>query len=303
MTKKDEEEFAEFLNSLSAPMRQKINQQQLQESEIEHREFKQAIERGVCYLCEQPISLAPKGRPCLHSLLRPIGIGKSEILDTIKRHGFFRTQTYLRWVANAEAFGRNINDLPEEGTGKKFEVTIRYKKIEWSFSCSDSDYVGHRNHRYPHFHFQMREEARQFINFNDEHIPFLKDEIFAIEAMRKYPDKVKTKFLFGEGMNDILLDETVEELISIPRSTETKSENAAFKLDSFAIADEGTTISGDDLYEIIQEAKAKKVPVASLLHKLPNANVRVVVTPGPGVVEQAVRSGGRRKNKPTSSGA
>jgi hypoxanthine-guanine phosphoribosyltransferase len=57
------------------------------------------------------------------------------------------------------------------------------------------------------------------------------------------------------------------------------------------MAEEGKTISGDDLYEIIQEAKAKNVTVASLMHKLPNTQTRVFVTPGPGVVEQAPRSG------------
>ena len=55
------------------------------------------------------------------------------------------------------------------------------------------------------------------------------------------------------------------------------------------------TISGNDLYELIQEAKTKNVTIASLMHKLPNAQSKIIVTPGPGVVEQAPRSG-RKKN-------
>ena len=54
--------------------------------------------------------------------------------------------------------------------------------------------------------------------------------------------------------------------------------------------EEGKAIRGEDLYEIIQEAKTKGVTVASLIHKLPNAQTRVIVSPGPGVVEQAPRN-------------
>jgi hypoxanthine-guanine phosphoribosyltransferase len=57
------------------------------------------------------------------------------------------------------------------------------------------------------------------------------------------------------------------------------------------MADEGTTMRGEDIYNIIQEAKAKGVTVSSLAHKLPNAKTRVIVSLGPGVVEQAPRTG------------
>jgi hypoxanthine-guanine phosphoribosyltransferase len=63
------------------------------------------------------------------------------------------------------------------------------------------------------------------------------------------------------------------------------------------MAEEGKTISGEDLYQIIKEAKAKGVKVASLIHKLPNSRTQVVITPGPGVVEQAPRA--RRKKETT----
>jgi hypothetical protein len=37
--------------------------------------------------------------------------------------------------------------MTEEGTGTKlFELTIRYKNLEWSISCSESDYLGHEAH-------------------------------------------------------------------------------------------------------------------------------------------------------------
>ena len=78
-------------------------------------------------------------------------------------------------------------------------------------------------------------------------------------------------------------------------------DDASLKLDTIAMAEDGATISGDDLYEIIQEAKAKGVTVASLMHKLKNAKTRVLVTPGPGVVEQALRTGRKKGAKPAAS--
>jgi len=141
----------------------------------------------------------------------------------------------------------------------------------------------------------MRIDKRPFIDYNDFHVPFGETEIINIEAMRSLPEVFKGKFFFGEGMDDVLNDEMVEHIVNATVEGEP-SEEAPFKIDTLAIAEEGKTISGDDLYEIIQEAKAKGVTIASLMHKLPNAHARVIVTPGPGVVEQAPRSG-RKKNK------
>ncbi len=91
----------------------------------------------------------------------------------------------------------------------------------------------------------------------------------------------------------VLNDETVDHIVNatVPGRA---SDEAPFKIDTIAMAEEGKTISGDDLYELIQEAKAKNVTVASLMHKLPNAKARVIVTPGPGVVELALRTGRRK---------
>lgn len=126
-------------------------------------------------------------------------------------------------------------------------------------------------------------------------MPFTDEDIMGIETKRRLPDIVKHKFPGGEGMSEVLNDQTLEALVADGRSTNSE-DDAALHLDTIVIADEGATISGDDLYEIFQEAKAKGVTVASLMHKLPikNASARVFVTPGPGVVEQAQRTGRKR---------
>lgn len=210
--------------------------------------------------------------------------------------GLFQIQSYLRWVANQAGFAKNINDLEDEGTESKIiEVTIRYENLEWALSCSESDFLGHeasKNANHPHYHFQMRVDRRQFINYNDFHLPLSEMDIINIEVMQIAPRKFKPKFIFGEGIQDVLIDEALEEIVNAPLEGES-TEDAPFKLDTIAIAEEGKTISGDDLYQIIQEAKAKGKTVASLMHKLPNAKSRTFVSPGPGVVEQAPRS--RRK--------
>lgn len=73
--------------------------------------------------------------------------------------------------------------------------------------------------------------------------------------------------------------------------------NSPFKLDSLIVLDEGKTINRDELSEIIEEANAKGVPVASLLHKLSNCHPQVIISPGPGVIEQAPRSGRKKGEK------
>ena len=74
------------------------------------------------------------------------------------------------------------------------------------------------------------------------------------------------------------------------------SDDAPFSIDSFACAEEGKEIKGEDLYGLIQEAKEKGVTVASLIHKLPNTDTKVIVSPGPGVVEQAPRTPRKKKS-------
>ncbi len=234
--------------------------------------------------------------PPVNSDPRAKGKSFAKFLES-QHYGYYQIQSFLRWVANQEGFTRNINDLPDEGTGTKlFEATIKYKNLEWAFSCAESDYQGHaasQHAKHQHYHFQMRLDQRPFINYSDFHVPFSEMDVINIEAMRARPDKIKQRYSFGEGMHDVLNDSTVEHIVNatVPGNA---TDEAPFKIDTIAMADEGKTISGDNLYEIIQEAKAKNVTVASLMHKLPNARTRVIVTPGPGVVEQAPRSGRKK---------
>jgi hypothetical protein len=291
--RKEGRDYARFLETLTPEQIAHGNEVDHNNAQAEFNRFVECFNAGVCYLCEKPLTSFSKKTPCPHWLMKPKGFKKNDLSAVAKEYGFYQIQSFLRWVANQDAFAKNINDISDEGTGKLFEVTIKWKNIEWSFSCAESDYQGHatsQHSKHQHYHFQMRIDRRPFINYSDFHLPFSKMDIINIEAMRARPEKMKQRFSFGEGMNDLLNDETIEHVVnsSVPADHEN---DGMFKLDSIVMADEGTTIKGDDLYALIQEAKQKGVTVASLMHKLPNARTRVIVTAGPGVVEQAPRGG------------
>jgi hypothetical protein len=282
------------LQSMSAEERDHISHQNVERTMEEYKEFLAAFQAQECYICGRPLSSFSKKLPCLHWLLKPKGFKKNDFPAVAEKFGFFPVQTYLRWVANTQAFAKNINDLAEEGTGAKLiEMTIRYRDLEWSFSCAPSDYEGHQTSqhaKYPHYHFQMRIGWRPFIDYSDFHVPFHEGDVLSLEAKRRLPEMVRHKFPHGEGMSEVLNDETAAALVAHGLAADNE-DDASLKLDTIVMADEGTTIRGEDLYNIIQEAKAKGVTVASLMHKLKNAKTQVIVTPGPGVVEQAPRAG------------
>ena len=290
------QDYARFLATLSVEEIAHGNSVNHTAAEAEFQRFHEHFGRESCYLCERPFASFSKKSPCAHWLLKPKGFKKNDLPAVAERYGFYQIQSFLRWVANQDGFAKNINDLPEEGTGSKlFEVTIKYKNLEWAFSCAESDYQGHatsQHAKHQHYHFQMRIDRRPFINYSDFHVPFSEMDVINIEAMRANP-KMKQRFSFGEGMNAVLSDETVEHIVNaaVPGDDE---DSAPFKLDSIAMAEEGKTIRGEDIYQLIQEAKAKGVTVASLMHKLPNARTQVIVTPGHGVVEQVPRSGRKK---------
>jgi hypothetical protein len=168
--------FAKFLESLPEEQRVHGNEVDRRAAEEEYQIFLEHFAKGSCYLCLKPLASFSKKSPCLHWLLNPKGFKKKDFPAIAKRYGYFQIQSFLRWVANRDDFARNINDLPEEGTdGKLFEVTIKYKRLEWAFSCAESDYEGHatsQHAKHQHYHFQMRIDRRPFINYSDFHLPF-----------------------------------------------------------------------------------------------------------------------------------
>ena len=146
----------------------------------------------------------------------------------------------------------------------------------------------------PHYHFQMRVSKQAFIRYNDFHVPFLDRDISMIEAARIAPETVRPSFAGAPGMSEVLRDDMLEQIVMGGMSGDGGEQAAPIGLSTIIVADEGTKISGDALAKIFEEAKRTRVSVTSLAHRLPNVNVRTIVSPGPGVVELAPRSGRKK---------
>jgi hypothetical protein len=132
--KEEGQRFADFLSSAPQTLIDEGNLVQRAEADSEHREFKEAYDQGKCYLCRDTLTSFNETNPCAHWLLNPVGFRKKKhFLMVTEKYGFHQLQGFLRWVGKEDHFLGNINDLPDEGTGKLREVTIRYKDFEWSF--------------------------------------------------------------------------------------------------------------------------------------------------------------------------
>jgi hypothetical protein len=266
----------------------------------EHKRFTEAFREGKCSFCGGDLTTFDEGKPCRHWLLNPNGFRKQYIQLLTKQHSQIALENYLRWVANEEAFAQNINDLADEGTGKLVELTIKYKDIEWSFSCSANDLAGHESgsalSQKPHYHFQMYVDGKPLIRYNDYHLPLSAGDVGFLEYMRSN-QKVRKRVSGGAGMSELLDESLLEHIVTMARSGETDedAEKAPVKLDTLIFADPGTTIKGEDIYNFIQAAKSEGVTATSKMRELENVKVQTIVSPGPGVVWQATRSGRKRK--------
>lgn len=293
--------FNKKLKEIPLKILQEKEAEQQKKNAKDFENLKSALENGNCYLCGHAISHFTTKKPCLHWLLKPKGFKKKHFPILYGNKSFRSINTYLRWVANTDKIAQNINDLIEEKDSSKFiEETIVYRGFEWSFSCSESDRTGHANaHKgsMPHYHFQMKEDGRVFINYNAFHIPFTDyDEYsFALEAGKF--DLIKNFRSFDAGMQT-LLDQiaNTDDFLDHLRYSENKAD-AALSTEFFIEADPGTTISGDEIAELLEERRRTGVSLGKLAKKLKNVTIHAIASPGTGVPEIAKRSGGRRNAK------
>jgi hypothetical protein len=293
--------FAKFLSEMSPELRARINERNRQVAAEEHKRFSEAFKTGQCCFCGDALTSFDHAKPCRHWLLNPAGFGKDHLELLAKQHSWKVLENYLRWVANEDAFAKNINDLADEGTGKLVELTIRYKNIEWSFSCSATDLSGHEgggeHSRRPHYHFLMYVDGKPFIRYNDFHLPLSAPDIGFLEYTRANPGKVQVRLVGGAGMNEVFDESMLEHIVNMARSgtSDDQAESAPIQLDTIVMAPPGKAIAGEDIYNLIQAAKAEGVTIASKMRNLQGASVQTFVSPGPGVVRQATRSGRKKR--------
>lgn len=289
------ERLARIFERMDEQARDEFTARQLAETDRQHARFQNAFREGSCYLCDERLDHFEEKKPCLHWLLRPTGFRKKHVPAMTAAYGMMQTQSWLRWVASEGAFARNITDTAEEN-GFVVQTTIRYDVYQWSISCGQTDFVGHGNQRFPHYHLQMWIDGRPFISYGDFHIRLHADEVAALTAIQATGGMVKSKFPHGESFEDLVAATSADWVIDAPVAEGNEAE-APFNISTVMIAKPGTTIRGEDLYDMFAKARETKVTIASLAREFPGAVSQSVVTPGPGVVEPAVRTPLRRGSK------
>jgi len=149
-------------------------------------------------LCDKPLKTISKDSPCLHWLLKRCKFKKKSFSKVFKIFNYYQIAGYLRWAAHLQDSLPNVNDEKSEGKlgGTIIQSTIKWKNIEWSFHCSESDYLGRpeTKHNYPHYHLQMNVDGQKFIHYNDFHIPFSESDRLMLSLINDKDSEVKHVF-------------------------------------------------------------------------------------------------------------
>lgn len=254
-------------------------------NDAEHRsqylKFIAGYRKEHCYLCDKDFKTISKETPCVHWLLRRGKFKNKDIVLIANKFGYINICAYLRWCANAERMVANINDIKEEAPdGKILSSTIRWRNIEWSFDCSPNDFAGHggSHSSFPHYHFQMRIDGRQFINFNDYHLPFNDLDLFVLR-LSKEPGMHFDFGSHGIGMQDAM-DIDPEDIINHTTYTEDEEE-AAFNIQTIIMAP-NNPIRGEEVFAAIEESKKTGRTMAAIFReKFEGTDVGVTSIIGP----------------------
>ncbi|WP_452228255.1 hypothetical protein [Lacinutrix sp. MEBiC02404] len=288
-------ELKDYLASLPPELVEKRNQEQIEENRQMFAEFKDAFSKSCCFLCGNKLETFYPDEPCFHWFLRPNGIRKKDFKTYLSEPiGFFRLESYLRWVATTENFIKNINDLESETSKSKIrEVTIKYQNIEWSLHYGKTDLEGHSNSKnanFPHFHLQMFIDDNPFIRFNDFHIPFSKYDLFDIKLMDEASDLIQFGHSQAPGMSVIEDEELLKEMDELMISSENM-DSATFNSQTMVTMPEGQTMSGEKLNEMFKENRETKVPLRHLMKKyFPEVKTVTQIEPADGFPDKKTRN-------------
>lgn len=299
--KHDIRQIEALAERLSPEERQRMNEEEVRRVKDEYARFLEAYAKNACYLCNTSLDERNPRELCPHWLLQPKGIKGRDIARVLTKFGYFRTQAFLRWLANQDGIARNINDLEgERDESKILETTITFRDLEWTFGFGKSDLEGHDTSAHaeaPHFHFQMRRSGRVVFGFSDHHCPFTDYDLFKVEIIRNQSRKIMHRFTFGEGMDDLLAPEMSDKIIGEAKTPNSPDE-AAVRIQTVLMSEDGSGIPMDEINAILQEAREKDVPIASLLHKLKaKTKHTTVITPAESVPEIAHRKKNRGKKR------
>lgn len=294
----DTEKYRRIFNSMSPEEIEEINRRSAEEHQKQAAAFKAGYKKGICYLCSKPFKTISKDNPCLHWLLRQCKFKKNDFPKLYSKYGYINIAAFIRWCANQEHLLSNINDLEDEKSDKKIlSYTVRWKNIEWTFDCSNNDFQGHQDNsiNYPHYHFQMRIDGRQFINFNDFHLPFTDQDLFVLKTSREQSDWFKQDFgPIGSGMQDAISIDP-DKIIEHADSTDDE-DNAVYNFSTIINAS-NNPISGEEIHEIYQEAKrtGKSFAYVAQQRLSGRAEVNTVISPAKSIPDITPRTEHKRR--------
>jgi len=291
-------EIRKYFESLTPEQVEHLNDLNDKEHLFQAEAFRKGYERGVCYLCGKPFKTISQSTPCIHWLLRRCKFKKKDFPKVFAKYGYHNLAAFLRWCANQERFQSNINDLVEEKAQNKIlNYSIKWKNIEWTFDCSYNDMSGHKGTiaAFPHYHLQMRIDGHRFISFNDFHIPFTAEDLFTLS--------LKNENWFHQDFGSI--GSGMEEAVSLPleaileHATTTKNEEEATYHFSTMIDASQHPLSGEEIYEMQQEAERTGKSFAFIAQQrlIGRANVQTVISPADSIPDIAKRNQTRGKGE------
>jgi hypothetical protein len=285
------DEIRKFFESLTPDEIKKNNEKNYSEHIRQAAIFREGYKHDFCYLCGKPFKTISHSVPCIHWLLRRCKFKKKDFPRVFQIYSYHNIAAFLRWCANQEKFLSNINDLVEEKDGKKIlSYSIRWKNIEWTFDCSISDYSGHpgTGADFPHYHFQMRIDGNPFIDFSDFHIHFTDEDLFNLTAIHEkclYQDFGS----IGAGMQEAI-NAPLEKVLELASSTENENE-ATYHFSTMIDASDNP-ISGEEIWEIQQEANrtGKSFALIAQQRLQGRARVQTVISPAESIPAIASRT-------------
>lgn len=294
-----EPEWSAFLRHIGSLPRDEVERQNREHHEEAvrlHARFKECFPKGVCDCCGKPLLTFSRGVPCFHWLLRPKGVKKDDLEALFHAKGYFRIASYVRWIANEDAYLSRINDLKGEGhAGAVFHWSATYKHIKWTFWCTQGDYEGHSGSKadFPHFHVEVRLNGQVFVRFSDFHVPFTPEDLFYLKCNSDPRAPIEQSFgAYGAGMEDAV-SIPLEKILDDTTSTDDETK-AVYRIQTIMMAEEGKAISGDLIDEIVKKSKATGKPMAHFI-KESGLNAQIIVSPNDAVPEKETRSNPRGK--------
>jgi hypothetical protein len=141
----------------------------------------------------------------------------------------------------------------------------------------------------------MRIDGRPFINYSDLHLRFTEEDLWQLPVRLGQVKNAGQSGLYSAGIQAMLDHADLEKLLKTMRRTEDESK-AVYHLRTIVEAKPGTTLSGDEIAQLIEKSKATGRPLAELARELTNVKqVKTIIQPGPAVPNQAGRKKGKTK--------